>query len=104
MDYPKRKSPRIPHFDYALPYYYFVTICTHEKQIMFGKPGRLNDFGNIAEQFLQEIPVKYPEVILDKYVVMPNHVHAILILTQNQNENHSLSRIVGQYKMSVTKK
>ena len=43
MDLPKRKSPRIPGFDYSSVNYYFVTICTHDKQCIFGDPGDFID-------------------------------------------------------------
>ena len=103
MDLPKRKSPRIPGYDYGLPNYYFVTICTHDKKCLFGKPGILNRFGQFAEECLKGIPNIYPEILLDKYVIMPNHVHAILIISE-MKENKSISTVIGQYKTAVTKK
>lgn len=103
MNLPKRKSPRIPRYDYSLSNYYFITICTHEKKCLFGKPGTLNLFGQYAEQCIQSIPLVYPEIELDKYVIMPNHVHAILVIS-GMKEAKSISTIIGQYKIAVTKK
>ena len=103
MDLPKRKSPRIPGYDYSTVNYYFITICTHEKKCIFGEPGRLNRMGLVAEEYLLKIPKLHPKIRLDKYVVMPNHVHAILDV-QESGKNADLNVIIGQYKMAVTKR
>ena len=103
MNLPKRKSTRIPKYDYSLPNYYFITVCTHEKKCIFGKPGNLNEYGRCAEAGLLKISEIYPGISLDKYVVMPNHIHAILIVTGTEKE-HNIVSAVGQYKMAVTKK
>jgi REP element-mobilizing transposase RayT len=105
MELPRRKSPRIPSYDYSTPNYYFVTICTHEKRCIFGEPGNLNAYGRIARDNLIQITTHNPFVQVDKFVVMPNHVHAILIVspeTQISNGKH-ITFVLGQYKMSVTK-
>ena len=96
-----RKSPRIFGYDYAEQNYYFVTICTHNKKCIFGKPAELNDIGEIIQKHFRKIPDIYPGVLVDKYVIMPNHIHVIFVL--NRTGMPSLSRIVGQFKMSVTK-
>ena len=105
MEFKNRKSPRISGYDYATPNYYFITICTHNKKCIFGKIGHLNSFGRIAEKFLIQIPEIYPAITIDKYVVMPNHVHAIMIVSAETpgKERKDLTRVVGQYKMVVTK-
>ena len=100
-NFPQRKHPRLPYYDYATPGYYFVTICTHEKRCIFGPPARLNALGQIADAAFGEISKHFPQVQVHKYVVMPNHVHAILIL---QPGTTGLSTVVGSYKSSVTKK
>ena len=99
--FPVRKSPRIKHYDYATPNYYFVTICTSSKACLFGSPQRLNHRGKIAQSGLLEIAKHFHGVYIDKSVVMPNHIHAIIVL---QNEVANLSTIIGQYKSFVTKK
>ena len=106
MEYTKRKSPRIPGYSYAAPNYYFITICTYEKACIFGKPHELNEYGTWAKEYLEKIPVLYSSVKLDKYVVMPNHIHGIFVLESEKQEDSStnICTIVGQYKMSVTKK
>ena len=105
MTYEKRKSPRIPGYSYATPNYYFVTICTHNKACIFGKPDELNDFGRLAKANLEKIPDLNSTIQLDKYVVMPNHIHGIFVVTDERTENSpaNISTVIGQYKMSVTK-
>lgn len=100
-NFPQRKHPRLSYFDYSTPGYYFITICTHEKRCIFGPPSNLNAYGRIAEDAFAEIPKHFPQVKIDKYVVMPNHVHAILILSPGAT---GLSPVVGSYKSSVTKR
>ena len=64
----------------------------------------LNALGEKARQYLREITEHYPHVIVDKSVVMPNHIHAILILKNlEQDKVPDLTRVVGQYKMMVSK-
>ena len=97
------KSPRIPGYDYGLPNYYFVTICTHDKKCLFGKPGILNRFGQFAEECLKGIPNIYPEILLDKYVIMPTHIHAIVRLDEGIMPRQGLTEIVGAYKSLTTR-
>lgn len=106
MEYPKRKSTRIPNYDYSTQNYYFVTICTHEKRCIFGAPEKPNYFGKIAGDYLSRIPEIYPDVQIEKYVVMPNHVHGILILGVGAGEKNlpRLTEVIGKYKAAVTKK
>ena len=56
--------------------------------------------GKIAADYLPEIPAHFPGVKIDKWVVMPNHIHAILILP---GDKQSLSTVIGQYKAAVSK-
>lgn len=101
MDLPKRKSPRIPKYDYSKANYYFITICTNEKKCIFGEPGKPNWLGQVAQKNLLKIPEINPFIRLDHCVVMPNHIHAILDVSAENKKN--LNVVIGQYKMSVTK-
>lgn len=82
-----RKPNRLRVYDYSQPGYYFVTICVNKMICEFGKVKNdkiiLNKYGEIVEQFLNEIPIKYKNSELDYYVIMPNHIHAIIILNNN---------------------
>ncbi len=106
MNIPTRKPTRIPGFDYASEHYYFATICTYEKKCIFGAMGNLNLLGKIAERELQEVDGHYQGVHIDKMVIMPNHVHAIIAIgCENKDIAYpNLSTIVGQHKSGVTRK
>lgn len=105
MAFYSRKSTRLPGFDYASYHYYFGTICTNEKECIFGEPENLNQLGEIAKQNILQIEKHFPDVIVDNFIVMPNHIHAIIIIGRDPNKGElpSLSTVVGQYKSAVTK-
>ena len=122
-------SARLPGWDYGRNAAYFVTICTKNRQYYFGdiigdpiNQMVLSPIGELAEKYWVEIPQHFPFVKLGVFVVMPNHVHGIIIIDkpdddsttvpqpqsmghkrfQNQGKN-TLSSIVGSYKSVVTK-
>ena len=101
MTFYERKSPRIPEYDYSTENYYFVTVCTRNKECIFGRPGDLNSLGEIAQRDILKISKHFSQVRVDKFVVMPNHIHMILVF--NGTENKSLSNVVGLYKSGVTR-
>ena len=100
-----RKSPRIPGYDYAVPNYYFITICTDKHKYLFWTDESLNQYGKIAGEHMQKISDIYPGVEILKFVIMPNHLHAIVAIHADSGTKcgNDLRQIVGQYKMSVTK-
>jgi REP element-mobilizing transposase RayT len=67
-----------------------------------GLPGKLSKLGRIAEQDLLRIPTYHPGSRIDKYVIMPNHIHVILVI-ENPSAIHSISQIIALYKTGVTK-
>ena len=77
-------SSRLQNWDYGWNAAYFVTICTANRELFFGDimDGKMNlsEIGKLADQFLLEIPQRYEYAILDEFVVMPNHVNAIVII------------------------
>jgi hypothetical protein len=79
-----RRSTRLKSWDYSWPWWYYVTVCSHERKCIFGKivddEMRLNSIGQIVEQEWLRTPHVRREVELDMYVVMPNHFHGIIIL------------------------
>ena len=97
---PRRKTIRLQNYDYSQNGAYFVTICTAHKRPLFGVVRRgdpcgrppvpvyaeLSEIGRIVESYLTEIPSHYPDVHLASYVIMPDHIHMVLVLTQNQPE------------------
>src|SRR6187402_2254625 len=82
-----RRSIRLQRYDYSQAGAYFVTIVTHERDCLFGEIENeimlLNDYGKIAEECWIAIPEHFPNVILGGYVIMPNHVHGIIVIDGN---------------------
>ena len=81
---PRRRSLRLPGYDYTQTGAYFITICTTGRVCVLGDVVdgeiHLSEFGRLANSVWLELPRYYPHVRLDAWVVMPNHVHGILIL------------------------
>ena len=81
-------SDRLPDWDYAGPGWYFITICTKHKVPCFGEitedKVRLSEIGLIVEQEWEKTGVKRSNIILDKYVIMPKHFHAIISIRREQ--------------------
>lgn len=80
-------SARHPNWDYGTNGAYFITICTKNRQYCFGEceksKMKLSTLGAIAQGFWYEIPKHFPFVELGEFVVMPNHIHGVLILNKN---------------------
>jgi REP element-mobilizing transposase RayT len=83
----RSESARLRGWDYRNAGYYFVTICTHQREHFFGKVmGRsmdLSPLGEIAAQFWAEIPSHHSGIELDEWIVMPNHVHGIVVIREH---------------------
>src|SRR5262245_31133454 len=79
-----RRSIRLPGWDYSWPGAYFVTMCTQHRVCLFGEIVQdqlaLNEARKIVWSVWQALPERFPTVALDAFVVMPNHVHAILLV------------------------
>ena len=84
-DLHNRHSIRLRGYDYASAGMYFVTICCQNQEHLFGKiiDGKmiLNECGKIAMQCWQKIPRHFPNAILHEHVIMPNHIHCVIELT-----------------------
>ena len=83
-----RRSIRLKGYDYSQEGLYFITICVQDRECLFGKIVDhpimiLNDAGKIADQCWLAIPQHFPDVVLHEYIVMPNHVHGIIEITNN---------------------
>lgn len=112
---------RLNGWDYGSAGLYFVTICTQDKQPYFGNiisqdngaTLRSTHIGSIAQNYWLEIPKHFPFVELDEFVIMPDHVHGVLLM--NNPEHHlwkpnqfgpqsmNLPSIIRAYKASVKK-
>ncbi len=82
-----RRSLRLQGYDYSSAGMYFITICTYQRQCLFGEIAegemRLNEYGQIARSHGLKLPRYHRHLQLDAFVVMPNHIHGILVLTDN---------------------
>ena len=80
-----RHSIRLPGYDYSQAGAYYVTINTHKKEHLFGEVVggvvKLSPLGKIVQEEWLKIPTNFSNVVLDAYVIMPNHVHGILVIT-----------------------
>ena len=94
MDLPKRKRNRMEQYDYSLCGAYFVTICIANRQPVLWAdindinrpfPERLSETGKIVDKAINDIPAHYPDVCVDKYVIMPDHVHILIRIDENDN-------------------
>ena len=98
MDLPKRKSPRIPGYDYATPGEYFVTICTENSAKLLGEVQNgkmlLSPVGMICKEELEKLH-------LTDYTIMPNHVHLVISLSEPARP---LANVVGAWKSITTKR
>ncbi len=83
------QSARLQNWDYGWNAAYFITICTANREYYFGdivnKKMQLSEIGDLAKFFLLEIPRRYEYAILDEYIIMPNHVHAIIIIDKTDD-------------------
>ena len=92
MPQPERKRLRLPDHDYSSPGAYFVTICTKDRRCILSRitvgeglapPAvELTGVGIIVEEQIRALPERYPSIAVDKYVIMPNHVHLLLCLKE----------------------
>jgi len=82
-------SSRLQNWDYGANGAYFITICTNNREFYFGKiiDSKLeaSELGILAEKYWLDIPEHFPYVELGNFVIMPNHVHGILIIDKNES-------------------
>jgi putative transposase len=117
-----RRSIRLRGYDYTTPGAYFITLCTYQRQHLFGAvvdgTMQLNSYGKIvAEEWLCSATIRQ-EIALDGWIVMPNHFHGIVIIqsvtpssesmlnliqvVEKQRKPKSLATLVAGFKMAVT--
>ena len=117
MELPNRKQNRLKDYDYDSAGAYFITICTHNKQMLFwenvgasiARPEKpqLSFYGNVVQEAILNIPKIYPTISVDNYVVMPNHIHLLLQIHTDDRGRAMLaptiSKVVQQMKGYITK-
>ena len=109
------ESARLENWDYSAAGWYFVTICTHKKACCLGRSDYrtivLSEPGLIAATEMELVTSHYSNVLVDRFVIMPNHLHAIIVIEgpavfapselKPGRVAVSLSTIVGSYKAGV---
>ena len=104
-NHPNRKPTRLRGFDYSQKRAYFVTVCTQERLEILANICRggalLLPIGEIVDKEIRHLSQLY-DVSVDKYVIMPNHIHMILFLWRNESEN-TISDILCTLKSRSTK-
>jgi putative transposase len=117
-----RRSIRLPEYDYSQEGAYYISICAQDRKCLFGeiRNGKiiLSECGRIVENWWNTIPERYEGVVLDEYVIMPNHMHAIIVIngdTDNgvgaihelplriKRRGMILPKIIGYFKMNTAK-
>lgn len=116
------KSNRLSNWDYLSAGYYFVTICTQNRICHFGNivQSSINPspVGKIAYKYWEEIPKHFDNIDIDQFIIMPNHIHGIIIINEPTVETrhavslqqtfgnpipNSLPTIIRSYKSATTK-
>ena len=111
---PRRKHPRLNHYDYSTAGAYYVTICTHNRRCLLSHiVGRglapagtqYTAYGQIAEEQLFLLEKRYPSLKIDQYVIMPNHIHAILFLDELTGAipRPTITDVICAYKSLTTR-
>jgi len=123
----ERKLNRLRKYNYSQAGRYYITICTKNREEFFGEiengEVRLNQYGIVSINCWKKIPKHFSDVVLEEYVIMPNHIHGIIIIRdrhrlvgnndrcslQNKfNNDHQrnmelLPKIISQFKSSVSR-
>jgi REP element-mobilizing transposase RayT len=113
-DLPARKPNRLKGYDYSQNGCYFITICVKDRRELFwhqpvgariARPP-LSDMGEVVRKAIENIPHIYKSITVDKYVIMPNHIHLILLISDDPGRAMrapTISTVVNQMKGYVTK-
>jgi putative transposase len=128
----ERKRLWLKEYDYSQPGAYFVTICTKDRVCRFGKivdgEMRANGLAAVVQSCWNDLPNHFPNVQLDEFVIMPNHVHGVIILLDDMvgadsglhnigcstvgsrhastlhGPRNALGNVVGSFKSALTKR
>ena len=111
---PQRKTPRLKQYDYSTAGDYFITICTQDRRCLLSHiaeggldPAEIcyTQYGRIAEEQLLLLKERYPFLTVEQYVIMPNHIHAIIRLREaaGASPRPTVTDIVCAYKSLTTR-
>ncbi|MCP5013761.1 MAG: transposase [Ketobacter sp.] len=103
-----RQSIRLHGYNYANPGYYFITIVTQDRESRFGEVVDdtmvLNGAGKMVTQWIDELPSKFDNCVIDSFVIMPNHIHILIVTGEHSVASPipSLFDIIGWFKTMTT--
>lgn len=110
---PKRKNIRLSNYDYSTTGVYFITICIEKRKKILsnivgeGSPlPQLTKYGEIVDRWINLIIEKYPEIEVDCYMIMPNHIHLLLSLINENGRGDpspTIDTVIGWFKYNATK-
>jgi REP-associated tyrosine transposase len=108
--HPTRKTLRLPNHDYSHAGPYFVTICTQNKVCSLGtvqgEHVDLSPTGKVVRESWYSLPERFPRIVLDEFIIMPNHLHAILSFVGEglapPSSGCSLPSVIGAFKSIST--
>ena len=114
-----RKCIRMKCYDYNLQGAYFITVCTHERKPLFGwcesiseyevPCVRLSPLGEAVNDHIAKISAAYPMIAVEKYVIMPNHIHLLLFVNEdyrnssNRRDKMLIAKAMQSFKASVSR-
>ena len=121
MDLPKRKPTRLKGYNYCTPGAYFITICTHNRKCLFSNivgaiqelpENKLTPYGEIVKSIIEDLPQRF-NIEINKYVIMPNHIHLIIVIKNDEQRairesplqwhRSVISKAIGYLKMNASK-
>jgi REP element-mobilizing transposase RayT len=119
---PNRSSIRLPFYDYSRSGAYFITICVDDRKCLLGNiiDGKmdLNEMGRVVQDAWGKIKERFPQTELDAFVIMPNHIHGVIVINNVGAIHESpvkgkpadifrrkmlLSKLIGYFKMNSAK-
>jgi REP element-mobilizing transposase RayT len=105
---PRRRSLRLPTYDYRLEGAYSVTTVCAGRRCLFGEVSgehvRLNDLGRLVEDSWTRLPSHFSAIALDAFVVMPNHVHGVVVVRRETPLSPPLGLVVGAFKAGCSRR
>jgi REP element-mobilizing transposase RayT len=103
---PQRRSIRLKSYDYSSHGAYFLTICTHKRQCTLGaiedENMVLSGLGEIVKKEWFNLTIYYPSILLDEFIIMPNHIHGIIFIENTCAKKLTLGTIMKYFKSITT--
>ncbi len=123
MEFPKRKPTRLKGYDYNTAGAYFVTICVKDRKQLLSKitvgdgvldvpKNMLTEYGEVVDKYIKQMINFYDNICIDKYVIMPNHIHLLISISDHQSgtsrtpspTNSVISKLISTLKRFCNKK